>query len=199
MLTIYSLKADFQKLLRPLVARLANIGVTANIVTIGAILLSVSYGGCLIFFHHINFLWVFLPAIFFIRMSLNAIDGMLAREFGQKSNLGALLNEMGDVTSDTALFLPFAFLYPSSLWPVIIFCILAIMSEMIGVVAVQIGALRRYDGPMGKSDRVFVIGLAAFCVGCGWISAAWIPWVFLSCSIFIVLTIFNRGYLALKT
>ena len=30
-------------------------------------------------------------------MALNAIDGMLAREHGQKSTLGAYLNELTDV------------------------------------------------------------------------------------------------------
>ena len=34
--------------------------------------------------------------------------------------------------------------------------VLTLVSEMTGVVAVQIGASRRYDGPMGKSDRAFV-------------------------------------------
>jgi len=32
---------------------------------------------------------------------------------------------------------------------------LAVVSEMTGVVAIQIGASRRYDGPMGKSDHAF--------------------------------------------
>ena len=41
-------------------------------------------------------------------MALNALDGMLAREFNQKSRLGAVLNELGDVVSDTALYLPIA-------------------------------------------------------------------------------------------
>ena len=49
-----------------------------------------------------------LPPVLFVRMALNAIDGMLAREFAQKSALGAVLNELGDVVSDTALYLPFA-------------------------------------------------------------------------------------------
>ena len=43
-------------------------------------------------------------------MALNAIDGMLAREYGQKSRLGAYLNELGDVVSDAALYAPFALL-----------------------------------------------------------------------------------------
>jgi len=45
-------------------------------------------------------------------MALNAIDGMLAREFGQKSRLGACLNELCDVVSDATLYLPFAFVAP---------------------------------------------------------------------------------------
>ena len=53
-----------------------------------------------------------LPLVLFLRMALNAIDGMMAREFGQKSRLGAVLNELGDVLSDACLYLPFALLAP---------------------------------------------------------------------------------------
>ena len=53
-------------------------------------------------------LLLLLPRGCFARMALNAIDGMLAREHGQKIELGALLNELGDVVSDAALYLPFA-------------------------------------------------------------------------------------------
>lgn len=45
----------------------------------------------------------------FIRMALNALDGMLARECNQQTRLGAILNETGDVISDIALYLPFYF------------------------------------------------------------------------------------------
>lgn len=41
-------------------------------------------------------------------MGLNAIDGMLAREFGQQSRLGAYLNELSDVIADAALYLSLA-------------------------------------------------------------------------------------------
>jgi CDP-diacylglycerol--glycerol-3-phosphate 3-phosphatidyltransferase len=49
-----------------------------------------------------------LPVVMFLRMALNAVDGMLAREHNQKSSLGAVLNELGDVVSDAALYLPLA-------------------------------------------------------------------------------------------
>lgn len=42
-------------------------------------------------------------------MTLNALDGMLARECNQKTRLGAILNETGDVISDIVLYLPFLF------------------------------------------------------------------------------------------
>ena len=104
--------------------------------------------------------WPFLliPLWLFLRMALNAIDGMLAREFGQKSRLGAYLNELGDVVSDAALYLPFALLPPfAALWIGIVI-VLAVISEFAGVLGPAVGASRRYDGPMGKSDRAFVFG-----------------------------------------
>ena len=52
------------------------------------------------------------PVWLLARMALNAIDGMLAREFHQKSVLGGYLNEIGDVVSDAALYAPFAFVAP---------------------------------------------------------------------------------------
>jgi CDP-diacylglycerol--glycerol-3-phosphate 3-phosphatidyltransferase len=37
----------------------------------------------------------------------------------------------------------------------------AMLSEFAGVLALQIGAARRFDGPMGKSDRAFWLSLLA--------------------------------------
>ena len=89
--------------------------------------------------------WPFLllPLWMFVRMALNAVDGMLAREFGQKSRLGAYLNELTDVVSDSALYLPFAFLPPfSPLWTGVVI-VLAVLSEFAGVLGPAVGASRR--------------------------------------------------------
>ncbi len=40
-----------------------------------------------------------LPVTLFVRMALNAIDGMMAREHGQASAAGAVLNELSDVVA----------------------------------------------------------------------------------------------------
>ena len=107
-------------------------------------------------------------------MALNAIDGMLAREHGMKSRLGAILNEVGDVVADAALYLPLGAVPGFNPWLVVVATVLAVISEMTGVVAVQIGATRRYDGPMGKSDRAFAFGLLALLAGLGVPMAPWV-------------------------
>ena len=92
-------------------------------------------------------------------MALNAIDGMLAREFNQKSRLGGYLNEITDVVSDAALYLPFAFVVPFDGIQISSIIWLAALSELCGILGQVQGKTRRYDGPMGKSDRAFVFGV----------------------------------------
>ena len=190
MATIYALKSRFQGLLRPIARRLYAAGVTANQVTLSACLLSVGIGFGLIGAPRIWF--AIVPVWMFVRMALNAIDGMLAREFGQKSSLGAYLNELTDVLSDSALYLPFAFVAPFDWRSVGAVILAASWGEMAGVVAVMTGASRRYDGPFGKSDRAFVFSLLAI-----WIAstralpaaAYWIMWVL---ALAAVVTMVNR-------
>jgi CDP-diacylglycerol--glycerol-3-phosphate 3-phosphatidyltransferase len=124
---------------------------------------------------------------------------MLAREHGQKSRLGAVLNELGDVVSDAALYLPFALVPGLDASLVVLVVVLAIIGEMTGVVAVQIGAGRRYDGPMGKSDRAFVFGALGLMLGLGIPAGVWTSLVLAAVALLAVMTILNRTRRALAT
>src|SRR6266508_6968246 len=104
--SIYDLKPRFQALLRPLVKSLAKAGVTANHVAVAALVLSFIVGALITLFPAQKWPLLLMPLALFVRMALNAIDGMLAREHKMKSSLAAILNELGDVLSDTALYLP---------------------------------------------------------------------------------------------
>ncbi len=192
MASIYDLKPAFQGLLRPLVRALAAMGVTANQITLGAALLSALAGGLIAAYPQERWPLLLVPVILFVRMALNAIDGMLAREFNMKSALGGFLNELGDVFSDIFLYLPFALIPGVSPWLVIVVVLLAVISEMTGVVAVQIGAERRYDGPMGKSDRAFVFGALALVLGLGVPTGQWLVWLFAAAILLLLITIGNR-------
>jgi CDP-diacylglycerol--glycerol-3-phosphate 3-phosphatidyltransferase len=156
--SIYDIKPRFQALLRPCVRALARAGVTANQVTVAALLVSSVVGAVVAWQHDSRLALLLLPIWLFLRMALNAIDGMLAREHGQASKLGAVLNEMGDVIADAGLYLPLALRPEFAPIPLVIVVMLGVMVEMGGVVGVQIGASRRYDGPLGKSDRAFCFG-----------------------------------------
>ncbi len=165
--TIYDLKPHFQTVLRPIADRLAKGGITPNQITIAALLLSIGTGLLVALAARHGRLLLLVPGVLLARMALNAIDGMLAREHAMQTSLGAVLNELGDVVSDAVLYLPFAFIPGINAVLVVILVVLAMVSEMAGVVAVQIGAPRRYDGPLGKSDRAFLFGLIALILGLG--------------------------------
>ena len=108
-----------------------------------------------------------------------------------------MLNEIGDVVADTALYLPLALVPGFSIGLVILIAILAIISEMTGVVAVQIGATRRYDGPMGKSDRAFAFGLLSLLLGLGVPAGDWLFYAQWLMVVLLVVTILNRARRAL--
>jgi CDP-diacylglycerol--glycerol-3-phosphate 3-phosphatidyltransferase len=194
--TVYDLKSRFQNLLRPIVNTLARLGVTANQVTIAALLLSLATGALILVKHGGRSL-LLLPIVLFVRMALNAMDGMLAREHNQKTPLGAILNELGDVIADAGLYLPLAHVPGFQSVPLVIVVVLGILTEMTGVIAVQIGATRRYDGPCGKSDRAFLFGLIALLLGLHLRIEPAIPCVVDAMIALLILTILNRARHAL--
>jgi len=157
--SIYDLKPKFQNLLRPLVIKLEQRGVTANQVTLTACAISVILGLILTALSGYHWLFMLIPIWLFVRMALNAIDGMLAREFNQKSRLGGYLNEITDVVSDAALYLPFAFVHPFDALQIGLIIWLSALTEFCGVLGQVQGKTRRYDGPLGKSDRAFLFGV----------------------------------------
>ena len=196
--SVYDLKPKFQSLLRPLIHTLARLGVTPNAVTIAALLGSLGIGALVSRAGSRPLLLLLLPLWLFTRMALNAIDGMMARELGMATQLGAVLNEIGDAVSDLGLYLPLAFINKPAQWPVVAFSIGAVLTEFCGVLGRALGAGRRYDGPMGKSDRAFVVGALG-------LASALLPrvidfwaWIFSVAALLTAVTCWNRASKALK-
>ena len=171
--TIYDLKPKFQALLRPAAASLASAGVTANGVTTAALLLSVAQGALLALAPGAALPLLVLPVTLFVRMALNAIDGIMAKEHDQATAHGAVLNELSDVISDAVLYLPFALIQGVSAGLVALVVVAGIIAEMAGALGPLIKASRRYDGPLGKSDRAFAFGLLAVLLGIGFAPGLW--------------------------
>jgi len=196
--SVYDLKPKFQALLRPGVRALARAGVTANQVTVAAMVLSLAAGAVVVALPDRRWPLLLLPLALLLRMALNAVDGMLAREHGQTSRLGALLNELGDAVSDAALYLPLArmpWLFPPA--AVVAVVLLAALSEMAGVLGQTIGASRRYDGPGGKSDRALVFGALGLALGLGAPGGLWLEILVWLVAAAVALTVVNRCRAAL--
>lgn len=161
--SLYALKPRFQALLRPMVGALAT-----------------------------PWLFLLIPVWFLLRMALNAADGMLAREFGQKSALGAYLDELCDVVADAALYLPFTHCIPWGVPGVAAVVFLATLSEFAGALGTMVGGERRYDGPMGKSDRALVFAALGIWVGFGGATPDWLGLLWVALALLIALNIVNR-------
>ena len=191
-MTLYDLKPRFQAVLRPVVATLAAGGVTANQVTLAALAGSLAVGVLLWLFAATPAIFLLLPVWLFARMALNAIDGMLAREFNQKSVLGAYLNELSDVASDAALYAPIALVAPFSPGWVMVVIGMSGLAEFAGALGPMVGAARRYDGPLGKSDRALVFGALGLWIGLGGPLPDWLAWLMPVAAALLFLTIVNR-------
>ncbi len=190
-MTLYDIKPQFQNLLRPLVLKLHQRGVTPNQVTLAALAMSVIAGILLSVFPYPYF-FLSLPVFLTIRMALNALDGMLAREFNQQTRMGAILNEVGDILSDVSLYLPFAFLPDVSLWWVVLVLFLSCLTEFCGILSQTLTGKRGYCGPLGKSDRALLFGTTGLGI------AVWpqhmfvINIVFIIAALLLVWTCINR-------
>ena len=190
--SVYQLKPAFQRLLRPTLTRLADLGVTPNHLTVTALVLSGATGAGLAWAREDRRVLLILPPFLFVRMALNAMDGMLARERGLSSDLGAVLNEMGDVLSDVFLYLPLALWSEFSAPAMVAISLGAVLSEFCGLLTKSLGASRRYDGPMGKSDRAFVFGALGLYLGLGGTAGGWLFWVQVAILALLALTLWRR-------
>ena len=133
--------------------------ITANQITIGSIVFSLIIALFFWYADRFPIFFLVLPIGLLLRMALNALDGMMARLFNQTSKTGEVLNEVGDIVSDVVLFFPLLKFHPESVYPIVAFIVLSVVNEFCGLIGKVIANDRRYDGPMGKSDRALLLGV----------------------------------------
>jgi phosphatidylglycerophosphate synthase len=171
---------------------------TANAVTAAALVLSLAHGAWLALMPTSRWPLLLLPVTLFVRMALNAIDGMMAREHGQASAAGAVLNELSDVVADAALYLPFALVPGVDGQLVVLVVIAGIVAEMAGALGPMLGGIRQYNGPLGKSDRAFAFGLLAVLLGLGLKPGIWSTLYLSTLLLLGIPTVLNRARSVVK-
>lgn len=189
-MTLYQLKPAFQRLLQPLIRGCVRAGITPNQLTTLALLLACIAGSLVIWAPLAWLLWAY-PLLMLLRMALNAMDGMLARQTHQQSSFGALWNELADVLSDLVMVLPWLLRWPEYTLPIVLFCVGALLVEFAGVLALSVNAARRFDGPLGKSDRALFAALWVMAMALA-APAALMSISLVIAGLLLLLTIYNR-------
>ncbi len=190
--TLYDVKPAFVRSLEPAIAFCVRRGITPNALTSAALALSIGMGAVLALFPKERLALGAVAAFFILRMALNAMDGALARRTGQSTPAGEVFNEAADVLADAVLFLPLVFVSAASPVAVVLFTLLAGWSELCGVLPKSAGFARRYDGPLGKSDRALAAGIYLVAVAAGVPHGAWETVFFAVLDALLVLTCWNR-------
>ncbi len=197
MISTYKIKPKFQQLLKPVLDTLYKMGVSANMITWWAILLSVTTG-VVMWIHPFGKAFLLLPIALLLRMALNALDGMMARTYNMQSKKGEILNELGDVVSDLFMFFPLFKLFSINLYVFLGFLFLSVINEYAGILGKAVSGNRRYDGPMGKSDRAFLIGLISLILFFTDTIKPYLDWVFVFAIVLLVISTSLRIYNTLK-
>ena len=201
-MTTYNLKKGFQDILRPLAYWLERNRVTPNQITIAACLFSLVYATGVSLFGSSSLYYFFFPIVFLVRMAMNAMDGIIAKEKNKTSKLGAILNEMGDVLSDAFLIGVFFFIPGVNSHLVWGFLYLSLFVECVGLWSQFVRGQRSYSGPLGKSDRGIVLGIMALAVGFGILNkqdfSAFINGVLIVSLLLLIVTSLNRVRFAIK-
>ena len=198
MISTYKIKPAFQKLLMPLLGLLRKCGFTPNVLTVLAIFLSLGLGYVFSEASTNETFYLYVALGLLLRMMLNALDGMMARIYNLQSTTGEILNEVGDIVSDLAIFYPLLLIEELDFGLAFGFITLSIINEFSGVLAKSISGERRYDGPMGKSDRASLVGLLCLLFYFGFEVGPYLNYVFGVAVFMVVLSTLIRLKNAIK-
>ncbi|HKC25021.1 MAG TPA: CDP-alcohol phosphatidyltransferase family protein [Thermoanaerobaculia bacterium] len=190
--TVYSVKPAFVRLLSPAIDLCARRGVTPNALTGLALALSLAGGVALLLAPASQAALVAVALLLLVRMALNAMDGALARKTGQSSRGGEVFNEASDVVADAALYAPLVLVTSAPAALVFAFVLFSGWTELAGVLPRVTGGPRRYDGPLGKSDRALVVGLLLVSLALGAPHDDWETWLLALLSLLLLATCARR-------
>ncbi len=159
---LYLQKGVFQKVVRGLGGRwmTANqatcFGVLFVLLTSLSFYFGLSYEQC-------RWTLLLVPPFLVLRMAMNALDGMLAREYGTGNVAGELFNESLDVIGDTVCYGSLFFVPDGPQLSLTLLLILCWMAEFSGVLGKGFpGGVRRHETFLGgKPDRAVWMSVLA--------------------------------------
>ena len=159
-MTLYAVKPRFQIALRQVAGWCAARGITPDVLTVAGVICAAVAGMLLAMVGQSGWLWL-VPPLLFARIAANALDGMVARATEAGHPWGSVVNETGDRVADMLVFGGFV-VGGAVTGPLALAVVPAVLFvSYLGVIGQAAGGTRRYDGPLGKADRMLLLG--AYC------------------------------------
>lgn len=159
-MSLYTLKPRFQRALGGVEGQLVAWGVPADGLTASA----VGAAGLAAALHTLGWdarwpgLWL-VPVLALARLTLNALDGQVARLSGTARPWGLVLNEVGDRAADLVFLAPLALVGPVSPRLGLAALCLMLLSSLVGLLGAVLGAGRLTLGAFAKADRMVALAV----------------------------------------
>ena len=154
---IYGIKPRFQRLLEPLVRWLVSERISPDLITFSGFGMSLLAALCLLAAQsNPSLLLVVLPAAM-IRLTLNALDGQVARRTGKAGPWGEVKNELTDRLGDASIFIAIGFGGYADARLALLALAVVLLIPFVGVLGKAVGYERVYGGFMGKPDRMVAL------------------------------------------
>lgn len=163
---------------RAIAGRLVRLGLKPNQVSILGVGFAAISGACLFTVPAVEPGWravFFVGAAAFIpfRGLCNLCDGLMAIEGGQRTPSGEIFNDLPDRASDTVVLVAAGYAVPGVEWTRELgwlAALLAALTAYVRVLGAAAGAAHDFGGPMAKTHRMVVMGLACLAAA---IQSAW--------------------------
>ena len=148
---------SYKKLFRPLSLALIRMGVTPNAVTVFSFLLAVATGALIAY----DYLWTAI--VFGLAMGFSdTIDGQIAKESGNITKFGGVLDSVVDRYNEFVVFLGFAVRYYfHQRYPWIVLCALAFLGSIMTSYIKSRAESEGFDckvGRLQRPERLTIIG-----------------------------------------
>lgn len=157
---MYALKPRFRQRLDGLASACARRRVHPDWLTYAAVGCAALVGGAILASPRQPRMLLLVGPLVALRLTLNALDGLVAERTGLARPWGKVLNEGCDRVSDVLCLLPLALLPGGSLGWSLATLGAALATAYTRTLAEAAGAGPQYSGPMGKADRMLWLSLA---------------------------------------
>jgi phosphatidylglycerophosphate synthase len=152
----------FRRTAQSVTALCVRLGVHPDALSYGSIVAAGGAGAMLWWSGRYPWLLLIVPALLYLRLYLNMLDGMVALAGRTASLRGEILNDLPDRVSDVLIFVGVAH---SGLCHVVSgygAAIMAVMTAYVGMLGQAVGVRREFGGVMSKPWRMVVLHVGAW-------------------------------------